>query len=330
MKEDREHLILRYLQGNLSEEEQRAFELWQNESDENRKMVADFHQIWQTTIDKEHPTDFQSEQEWQKLAASLFAKEKSPVRKLNLFQEPWLKIAATVLLICLCAFIVYLNFFKADSHLIQTAESIRHTVLPDGSDVWLNAESQLTYNSDFAKNRLVKLEGEAFFDVKKDAERPFTIHTNDAQVMVLGTSFNVRAYGREILTEVFVLTGKVSVKPKDDGKNIILTPGSTGVLSRSDHTLAVNTEEDPNRLAWKNKELVFKKAPLRTVVKTLSSYFKKDFRIQNKELSQCRFTGSFKDPSLDEVLESLSIALDLKMDRQEDAYVFDGPGCKMN
>jgi ferric-dicitrate binding protein FerR (iron transport regulator) len=248
------------------------------------------------------------------------------------YQQPWLKIAATFLLLCISSYLVYQSFFRSDIYNIQSGGKSMHAVLPDGSEVWLNAESRLTYHKGFVKDREVTLEGEAFFDVEKDREHTFTIRANDVVVQVLGTSFNVRAYQSEILTEVFVVTGKVSVKTDDENQNIVLLPGMTGVLSHNNHQLSINTEADANRLAWKNKELVFKKTPLRNVVKTLSFYFKKDFTIRNKELNNCRFTGSFKDPSLDEVLESLRLALDLdlKIDPQQNSYTLDGVGCKDN
>jgi ferric-dicitrate binding protein FerR (iron transport regulator) len=329
MKENREHLILSYFTGKLSAEERHDLEVWRNESDENRKIFDDFQLIWKTTGDNAPSIDFHSDQEWEKFASSAFQRKEGANRR-TLFQEPWLKIAATILLLCVSSFVVFQIFFKTESFVIQTAENVKHTVLPDGSNVWLNAQSRLTYEDDFDNKRTVTLQGEAFFDVKKDSQHPFTIHAPDAEVKVLGTSFNVRAHEKETLTEVFVVTGKVSVKADDVDENILLTPGMTGVLSRNNHQLSSNTNDDVNRLAWKSRELVFRKAPLRTVIKTMSSYFRKEFRVGNDELLNCRFTGSFEDPSIDEVLESIDLALDLKANHQEDIYTLDGVGCKDN
>jgi ferric-dicitrate binding protein FerR (iron transport regulator) len=327
MSENKEHLILQYLQGKIEPAEKQAFESWRNESEENRRMVDELQRIWQLTNSNEITTDFQSEEEWRKLN-SLLDRQETPVRRLDRSVMHWSKIAAAILLVILSSFILYLTFFKADQVVLQTAGNILHNVLPDGSEVWLNTESRLTYDEDFDENRLVKLEGEAFFNVKRNPEKPFVIRSEDAQVGVLGTSFNVKAYKNEIQTEVFVVTGKVRLGINDQEKYIILTPGTTGILTKKGHRLITEPQGDANILAWKNKRLVFKKTPLGTVVRILRSYFKRDIRVKNEALLSCRFTGSFNDPTLEEVIEILHLALDLGVDRQQETYLLDGVGCK--
>jgi ferric-dicitrate binding protein FerR (iron transport regulator) len=329
MEKDREHLILRYLTGTLTAEEQRAFASWMDESGENKKMVDDFRTIWETTQEKAVVTDFHTSEEWAKFESAFMTKPRKESKVRSLFTEPWLKVAASVLLVCLSSFVIYQFLIRSESVVVQTTTNSTNFLLPDGSNVWLNAESTLSYKKDFTERRNVTLQGEGFFDVKKDAEHPFTINTGDAEVKVLGTSFNVRAYDREGSTKVLVLTGRVSFETEDGPDKVVLTPGMTGILSNGNE-ISVDTEVDQNQLAWKNKELIFKRSPLRSVVKTLSEYFKKDIRIRNKDLEDCRFTGSFKNPSLDEVLESLTFALDLKMDNEQNLYILDGVGCKTN
>jgi ferric-dicitrate binding protein FerR (iron transport regulator) len=328
VSDNKEHLILSYLQGELSPEARQEFESWRSESEENRRMVDQFQHIWQLTGNKK--IDFQSQEEWRKLASSLHAAPEASVRKLNVQGKDWLKIAAAVLVVLLSSGIVYLTIFRVHEVSIQTADNNLHAVLPDGSEVWLNRDSRLTYDNNFDEDRFVNLEGEGFFDIKSDPARPFIIRTVDAQIKVAGTSFNVKAYARDIQTEVLVVTGKVSLGTIDQSRSVILTPGVKGILTRNDHRLITERQENDNSLAWKNKLLVFKKTPLRKVVKVLRSYFRKDIQVTNEKLLPCRFTGSFSDPTLDEVVETLGIALDLEVNVTKGTYMLDGAGCEEN
>ena len=328
MSDNKEHLILSYLQGELSPEARQEFESWRSESEENRRMVDQFQHIWQLTGNKK--IDFQSQEEWRKLASSLHAAPEASVRKLNVQGKDWLKIAAAVLVVLLSSGIVYLTVFRVHEVRIQTADNNLHAVLPDGSEVWLNRNSRLTYDNNFDEDRFVNLEGEGFFDIKSDPARPFIIRTGDAQIKVAGTSFNVKAYARDIETEVLVVTGKVSLGTIDQSRSVILTPGVKGILTRNDHRLITERQGNENSLAWKNKQLVFKKTPLRKVVKVLRSYFRKDIQVTNEKLLPCRFTGSFNDPTLDEVVETLGIALDLEVNVEKGTYMLDGAGCEEN
>jgi transmembrane sensor len=330
MNDSKEHLIIPYLLDKLSPESRQEFESWRNESDENRRKTEHFQHIWKLTAGTSAIPDFRSGEEWKKLASTIAAQQETPVRKLNMAAAYWSKIAAAILLLILSSGIVYLTVLKDDRVNIQTTDNTFHTVLPDGSEIWLNKESSLTYDNDFTDNRFVDLQGEGFFDIKKDSAHPFIIQTEDAQVKVMGTSFNVKAYSTESETEVFVVTGKVSLATRDLSESIILTPGVTGILNGKDHRLINETQDDYNHLAWKNKQLVFKKTPLHKVVKALRSYFRKDIHVVNEMLLDCRFTGSFNDPTLDEVVETLSLALDLQVNIEQGVYRLDGTGCKEN
>jgi ferric-dicitrate binding protein FerR (iron transport regulator) len=115
---------------------------------------------------------------------------------------------------------------------------------------------------------------------------------------------------------------------KDQSDQIMLTPGITGIFNRNDQTFVTQTGEDSNSMAWKNKQLVFKKTPMRKVIRALRSYFQKDIDVTNEKILDCRFTGSFNDPTLEEVVETLSLALGLEMTLNQNVYMLDGSGCE--
>lgn len=324
MPEPYEDLVLKYLRGSLSPEERRTFESWLSQSEEHRKMVNDFKSIWQLSDGKD--SDFQKEKEWAKLQSSLLREaERMPV--MGLSNNPSLKIAASMALVLISSFLLYWFVFRTSAMVYQTAGETGHVILPDGSEVWLNERSKLVFQSDFKDARSLDLDGEGFFEVKPNPEKPFVIHTDETQIEVLGTSFNVKAYKEEPQAEVFVVTGKVSFSTRNKSEKVSLLPGSNGIFNKKDRTLISKNEENLNALMWKEKRLVFKKTPLREVVKTLRNYFKTEIEIKNEVLLDCRFTSSFNNPTLPEVIDVLSLAMNLKVEHQSDTYSLYGMGC---
>ena len=328
MLESHEHLIPPYLQGKLSPQETAAFERWMNQSEENLKMVSDFKSIWQVSEEGEKPIDFQQEKEWIRLQDFLQTEAvRVPVVALHT-RSYALKIAAGIAFFLIFSALLYRTVFTSTEIIQETTSHAAHIILPDGSEVWLNENSRVTYQSDFIDDRDLTLKGEGFFEVKPNPEKPFVIHAEGTQIKVLGTSFNVKAYEKERLTEVFVVAGKVDFSFVN--KNIVLTPGSHGTFNKNDQTLKSENEELLNIMAWKDKRLIFKKTPLREVVKTLRSYFKTDIQIKNEELLKCRFTSSFNNPTLLEVMETISLSLNLRLDHQSNSYSLSGDGCNSN
>jgi ferric-dicitrate binding protein FerR (iron transport regulator) len=330
MIESHEKLILKYFQGDLSPEERKKFESWVNQSDDNRKMVSDFQNVWELSAHREENMDFESGQEWATLRNSLSQKRDARVVA-GLHPGSFAyKIAAAVAFLVVSTFVFYMVAVRNHQIVHETADQTLHVVLPDSSEVWLNEGSRLLYPDDFTSERSLILEGEGFFQVKPDLEKPFVIRADEVQIQVLGTSFNVKAYAEEGQTQVFVVTGKVSLSSTEVNKSIILIPGSIGMFNKESGLTSSEIEEDLNIVAWKDRRLVFRKTPLGEVIKTVEKYFKTDIRIKNEELAGCRFTSEFNNPTLQEVIETLSVALDLKVEFQSDTYSLDGEGCNTN
>jgi ferric-dicitrate binding protein FerR (iron transport regulator) len=323
-----EHLILKHLQGTLSSEERIAFEAWLSASEDHQKLVADFQNIWQISdAHKQRHIDFDSDTEWKKLEAAV--NEESTLT-VSIRPRRYIQIAAAIVLLAVASFSLYFIAFRTSQIIERTLSETKKVILPDGSAITLNKNSMLKYESDFENDRDITLEGEGFFEVKPDAIHPFVIHTKETEVAVLGTSFNVRSYKEESSTGVFVVTGKVRFSTADQQKEMILLPGNNGLFNIKDHTLTMLPETDLNVMAWKDKRLIFKKTPLHEVIKTLRNYFNVDIQITNEKLLRCRFTSSFEDPTLQEVLETISLALNLKIDHQSETYSLDGEGCNIN
>jgi len=201
--------------------------------------------------------------------------------------------------------------------------------LPDGTKVWLNADSKINYDETFKDNvREVRLEGEAFFDVRKDSSRPFIIHTSVIDIKVLGTKFNVKSYEDEAATETSLISGRVEISIKSNPeKKIILNPNEKLVVKHNlDDSIANGNKDDENALLlvkalrkdssyeqsletlWLDNKLVFDSEPLEEVCKKLERWYNVKINIQDERIKQETYTAIFDDETLLNVLTALKIA----------------------
>lgn len=255
----------------------------------------------------------------------------------------WLRIAAALALLVgsVYAFRAVREQLAPAAQLVRVAAgaSKRQLTLPDGSRVWLNRNSSLSYAAEFSTGRReVSLQGEAFFEVHKNPERPFTVLTAASRTRVLGTSFNVRAYAAEDSVEVAVLTGRVALAARTArADSLVLLPGTRGVVRRSapagadaqpTPALHQTTTEDANFRAWQTDQLVFDNAPVRHVLRTLRATYGTRVAVPDTNLLKCRFTGSFRQPEPAQVLAVLSVATNATLRGTDKAgYELTGPGC---
>jgi ferric-dicitrate binding protein FerR (iron transport regulator) len=198
--------------------------------------------------------------------------------------------------------------------------------LPDGSRVWLNADSRLEYPETFADSvRAVSLEGEAFFEVAHNPKQPFLVRLKTGTVRVLGTSFNVRAYPGDSTVETSVLTGRVAFIPKPKPAARPVLADTVFVLPDFKVTQSLRSariERLPTvarrQAAWTENRLEFHDTPLTEIARTLERWYGTPVRLEGE--SQCRLTGSFPDPrSLREVMDALALThlCEYELTRQE-------------
>jgi transmembrane sensor len=234
----------------------------------------------------------------------------------------WYKVAAVLVPFILLGSLFYLyNSIKDHSMVkIECGKSQRiQTILPDGSRLWLNSGSCLTYNADFGKNlREVNLQGEAFFDIHPDKKHPFIVHASDVQIKVVGTRFNVLAYPSDPVIETTLESGSILYSDKEN-KAIAIRPGQHAVYTTKDGKLAVievkSTEVYSN---WRENELSVKNESLENLLRKMEHWYGIKFDVPDKDLLTLHYTATIKAESIEQVLNLLQETSELDYSRKGD------------
>lgn len=176
--------------------------------------------------------------------------------------------------------------------------------LSDGTRVFLNAASELKYPVEFVGGkRVVDLNGEAYFEVRKDSLRPFIVRVNGAEVTVLGTSFNVNTYGDDGQIYTTLVNGSVRILSEKNGQEEVLTPGMQGVMNIQTGQLTVREVDVESYVAWREGRFVFRTMTLDLIMRQLQRWYDFEVFYQNPELKEYEFRGVIKrDMDLDKVL----------------------------
>ena len=227
--------------------------------------------------------------------------------------------AASVILITGSLIFIKKNAGRGGSTYQQSAliekkntKGVKSTMeLPDGTKIWLNADTRIQYPKKFSGNtREVYLSGEAFFDVVKNPGKPFIIHLANGTVKVLGTSFNLRAYDNEKFIEASVATGKVAFIPKHTTSNkqdtVFLTGDNKLRYLFTKEQAIVESTISKDDMAWIGGKLVFKAMSFDEIGLELERNFGKRIVFLSENARQFRLTGSFQNNSLEEILFYLS------------------------
>lgn len=206
----------------------------------------------------------------------------------------------------------------------RTEDSSQQYDLPDGSVVWLNRNSSFTYHEG-ADQRKLELTGEAYFDIAHKAKQQFVVKAGVAQVSVLGTAFNVRAYSTEPSIDVQLDRGKILFEAGEQEVEIVESGQAS--YSRENNNFRERTGIDGNFTSWLTEKLSFKNTPFDEVVMAFERHFDTKLEVGDSNLSACRFTGEFLSPNEEELMEALSFALGLDSYKKSNIWTISGDGC---
>lgn len=322
-----EDLLGKFLAQETDAQESTMVENWLKQDKKHQKALDDYQFIWQqvASIKKEKTVDV--DVAWNKVKSKIAAPKEAKViefkPKKKTFFTP-IRIAASLTLLLAGILALFLSRKETEIISLKTTNQTLEQTLPDGSVVFLNANTNLSYSADFeGDTREIRLSGEAFFKVQRDENKPFIIHANGSDIRVLGTSFNVKAYTKNV--KVSVESGKVEFKHKK--KQTLLVKGEEAEFEAEKDTIRRAITIDKNTFAYKTKTFVFEDSSLEHVIKVLSENYHTKIILQNNNIKTCRLTTTFNNETLPNALNVIAETLNLKVTPEGEKYIIDGAGC---
>lgn len=315
MKQFDENRLILYIDQSLPAAERAEVDVWLKESKENQKQLDQLYFIIAAAEKLSVMQAVDPDLSLKNLKESIKKKKQQQRYKKQIY---YLQRIAAVLFIPLLFLTGYFAFRNNGNHnewlTIKANPGVVTSVnLPDGSKVWLNANSELTYPAVFySDKREVRLNGEALFEVTKNKEKPFIVKTNSTyEVEVLGTTFNVSAFGNDNLIETTLVEGSVKLRLQTPSGKILttlLSPNEKAEYNKQGENIKVFSVNSEYDIAWKNGELIFRNHPMERVLKILERHYHVQFRVKDEIVMQSIITARFKDEQLPQVLEYLKMA----------------------
>ena len=319
---DIESLLLSYCEGTADIREVELVEAWMAESDENRNRVMQMYKLLLADDTSRMDESLEVESVLSNVHRRMSGADVRVVsrdRRWNWgFVQKWAAILFIPVTISLLA-LLSRQFVAPDATMVTVSTTAGMTSsfrLPDSTLVFLNSNSKLVFPSRFTSDsRNVSLQGEAYFEVTKDADRCFVLSTlDDTKVQVLGTKFNVEAYegAKEISTTL--LEGRVNFlyRLEDGTQCVSLKPQEKVIFNTDSRSSRVVKTTCLSELAWKDGKIILDNTSLEETLRILEKRFKVEFIVRNREYLDYRFTGTFVTQRLEQILMNFKISSDIK------------------
>lgn len=321
-----EELIIRFLQQDINEEELRFLESWLEEDAEHKSYFFELKNISDSSRRSFFSKEKVNEASWQKMLVRIekqYEKElslgKSRIRDLWISCVKYAVVAIVAIVLGYGAHAFYGNAsssFWAEEEVtyneitVQKGGRANTVILSDGTKVVLNAATTLRYPSSFnGKKRQVYLDGEAYFNVAKSAEKPFVVKLKKQDITVLGTCFNVQAHSTDSHSEVTLKSGKILLEAFNEKgetmSRMFMKPNQKALSDNQTGSVSLQEVDSYLSDAWVRGTYKFKDEPLSAIFKRLENYYDVKIHVEDKRLDQVKYTGTF---SLDQdILEVFRI-----------------------
>ena len=292
------------------ESERKEIDQWLSEDPNNQKVLEEILAASNLSSRMEEMDEYDAVTAWKLLVQkALISKKEKTIRM-------W-KLAAAVLLIVglggIIAQFYILHDVKPETELLNTKVVTQRgqtskVILPDSTVVYLNSATELVYTNHFmAENRNVQVNGEAYFEVSKDAQNPFTVSMDNVMVQVHGTEFNVRTDERDQTIDVILDEGKVELMHEEAAfKNTMLNPGQRAQINGLHTQFTIDEVDSYKYTSWRDGILIFQDDPMSEVFKKLESWYDVDIEIQDQEIYDLNFNATIMDESLEEIFDLMS------------------------
>lgn len=322
MKPEKYILLLeKFFRKETTREEIKELTEWINEPGSRKNFETHCKEMWMQASEK---TDKETEEEmWQNLR-----QKTGDAQKQIRFGIPAAiyRIAATILLpVCIglgaYTFRNNMTYKNLENEIVETVVDRGQKAsltLPDGTKVWLNSATKLTYSSNYnRKERTVQLEGEAYFEVAKNPEKKFTVSCNGLNIEALGTTFNVKGYPTDKTVSTSLLEGKVKVY--NDKNSILLAPQQRLNYNKINKDFIQTEIKDTREIDfWRRNILYFRSASLEEIATTLERMYGITVVFETEELKKIPFSGSIRNNSLSNVFHVISLTYPLKYKLEKD------------
>lgn len=308
MKDDINHIISRVLSNEASSDDISSFSRWLAQSEDNISEFEKLKCFWDAKVDNEKTIC--GELSFIRLQERI--QEKKKRRNFFLYK---LSVACSILLIIGFSSVLYfMNRSTGEKDTVYSVYKMSagkgqraSATLSDGTVIWLNSDTEITYSEKYGtKERVVSLNGEAFFEVAKNKELPFIVKIDGLNVEALGTSFNVKAYGTDKFVTTTLFSGSVRTTTVND--EVILYPNQVASYNRKDGTLlSSEASETYHAQLWKNDELFFPGETLEEIGIVLERVYNIRIEFLSEDVKKHTFTGTIKNNGLKNVLDIISM-----------------------
>lgn len=315
------HIIARVLSGENSSDDILSLSEWLNEDEKNREEFRLLKNCWDADVAFNHlvsPT-FSAD----KLLLHI-NRENKRIRKARLWNRYVPLIAAACLLFVFSAafFLYYTNNDATEYYTLLTDEHKSGFTLEDGTVVTLNKNSRLSYSDTYGKDkRNVRLEGEAYFEVAKDSEKPFRVEMNGASITVLGTHFNVKADTESDDITATLVEGSIRFEGAE--QKVVMTPNQQLIFSRSTKKVDVKHVDTEIFTSWKDGLLKYKSISFAELIEELKKVYQVQIEIDDEELMKPAVTvsGTFsREQSIEQILKVISRSLPIRWTNSNGVY----------
>lgn len=318
-------LLAKHLAGECTPEEEQVLRNWLDESPENEQYLSDLAWLWERAASglTPAPRAVDTDAALQKVQNKLHGTGK--VVPMSHYRALWLR-AAAVLLVAIAAVYWWQTANAPEPVRLAAAETILTDTLTDGSVITLQQHSALTLHTKFnRRERRLRLEGEAYFEVAPDSTRPFVVEVQDVQIQVVGTAFTVDNFSDADKVVVTVTEGKVRVRK--NGQELLLGPGEQATYDRTSAQLQ-RTVQEQGTPVFKNRVFQFDATPLHVVVKQLSEAYGVEISLNKTQLENCPLTARYNNLPFDRVLNLVAESFSFKIEKSGKGYILVGEGCE--
>jgi len=319
-----DNIFANFFNNQASKEELDQLETWKAESDENIEALNEMEHIWKLTDQMKEYKSFNKSKAFMKVNSKIVDVElaKEPKKSSSILRY-LMPMAASLLLITAIVWGVQ-NFMGGEKRVTEyySDVTVSDIKLEDHSSLSLDKDASVTLISDFENSREVKVNGRVFFDVSKDKERPFKVHTPQGIVTVLGTQFVVSSND----TETQVLLKEGEVRFDHNGKSIQLLPGN-GLRSNA-KGLTKFSFSPTNIDSWRTNTLSFENTQVNQLFNSLSQHFDLKLELSNHSIqTDCSLSSTFRNLSIEEILNEIKLIFDIKYTLKDGRLVIHSLSC---